>query len=99
MEESSTFQEDSNLYLNQEAQGFLKKQLNGLFPVNFRFCWYRFYGHTSPIYRYYFSTLNSMSGSINNDGYGVRFLSAIYIIIALFYFFSPFIIYFSFHQN
>jgi hypothetical protein len=45
--EESTFQEDSNLYLNQEAQGFLKKQLNGLFPVNFSFCWYRFYGYTS----------------------------------------------------
>lgn len=90
--EDSTFQEDLNLYLNQEAQGFLKEtakwayflSILGFVGIGFMVVLALFVGII-------FSSFNSMSGSINPMmGMGSGFLSAIYLIIALFYFFPVF---------
>jgi hypothetical protein len=40
--EETTFQEDSDLYLNPRGTGIFKETAKwALFPVNFRFCWCR----------------------------------------------------------
>lgn len=98
--EESTFQENSNLYLNQEAQGFLKEtakwayflSILGFIGIGFMVLLALFLGTI-------FSTLNGLSGGMNPMmGIGTGFISGIYLVIALLYFF-PIYYLFKFSSN
>jgi len=98
--EESTFKEDSNLYLNQEAQGFLKEtakwayflSIMGFIGIGFMVVLALFIGTI-------FSTLNSMSGSMTPMmGIGTGFISGLYLLIALLYFFPVYYL-FKFSSN
>ena len=87
--EETTIQENERLYLSQEAQGFLKEtakwayflSILGFVGIGFMVVLALFIGTI-------FSALNNMSGAMNPMmGIGTGFISGLYLLIALIYFF------------
>lgn len=87
--EEITFQENEKMYLSQEAQGFLKEtakwayfmSILGFVGIGFMVLLALFIGTI-------FSALNNMSGGMNPMmGIGTGFISGLYLVIALIYFF------------
>ncbi|NRT10450.1 DUF5362 family protein [Flavobacterium sp. 14A] len=87
--EGITFQENEKMYLSQEAQGFLKEtakwayfmSILGFVGIGFMVLLALFIGTI-------FSALNNMSGGMNPMmGIGTGFISGLYLVIALIYFF------------
>ena len=87
--EETTFQENEKMYLSQEAQGFLKEtakwayfmSILGFIGIGFMVVLALFIGTI-------FSALNNMSGAMNPMmGIGTGFISGMYLVIALVYFF------------
>lgn len=87
--EETTFQENDRMYLSLEAQGFLKEtakwayfmSILGFIGIGFMVVLALFIGTI-------FSALNGISGNVNPMmGIGTGFISGMYLVIALVYFF------------
>tara|TARA_R110000868_G_scaffold326125_1_gene587091 strand:+ start:168 stop:632 length:465 start_codon:yes stop_codon:yes gene_type:complete len=87
--EETTLQENERLYLSQEAQGFLKETAKwGYFLSIIGFIGIGFMVVLALFIGTIFSALNGLNGNMNPMmGIGTGFISGMYLVIALLYFF------------